>query len=309
MEEIYETEVWKNLEKNAIFKNKIEEILNKSSYYIDKNDINMTIRGTKLVISYHSKIMNREDNCQFVRNTKYELFLDRNNNLIVNELTGFLRSNYGYDFDNTFGGVLDTNYTCTVYDEDGIELAYQSYSDKYPINKSQFSVYKGGFLVEIESIYNPRLATQANANGRVLHADIPGETGRFVRQIRKKDNLGIVISSTCEFDKYGNTLNPKEEYYFNTFLSNQASLNPVRISFTRDYPFATLDENKEMKFNKIYLDAGITPNNYKMVAQRRLLKELIEEKEQNGRHISKDVIDKYDLMIEKLSNGSMERTK
>ena len=79
-------------------------------------------------------------------------------NLVVNELSGSLRSNYGYDFDTTVGGVLDTSYTCETFDKDGIELAYQSYSDSYEVNEKQFFVYQAGFMKAIESAYNPNLS-------------------------------------------------------------------------------------------------------------------------------------------------------
>ena len=310
MEDIYETELWKKLEKNALFKTKLDDILKKCSFYADNNNINVFIKDDKLIITYHSRVINRDIDCQYVRDTKYEIFLDKDNNLVINEMTGTLRSNYGYDFENTTGGVLVTDYFCEVFDEDGVELGYQGYSDLYDINDNQFKNYKNGFLSAIESVYNPNLVLMRNTGSKMVQASVHGELGRYVRQIRSRDNLGIVISSSCEFDNNGNALSPKEEYYFNTFLSKQPSLNPTRISFTKEHPFAIVDENKKMRFNKMYTKAGLTPKNYKEVANTRFLKELVEEKEQNGKHIPKDVSEKYDLMIGKLELISeLKRTR
>lgn len=309
MEELYETEVWKNLEKNAKFGSVIEDIDAKCLYYADKDHINKVIKDDKLIITYRSKLMNRDLNCQYIRYTKYEVFLDEDSNLIVNEMNGTLRSNYGYDFENTSGGVLDTNYSCEVYDEDGIELAYQAYSDSYDINKPQFSAYKNGLLKVIESAYNPDLASYANSTGSFLCASVLGNSPRFVRQIRSKDNLGIVVNVSCQFDKEGKVVNPKEEYYFNTFLSSKTMVDPEKISFTRSFPFATVDKDNVMHFNKVYTNSGLTQKNYKDVGKARFLRELIEGKEHINKHVPKDVIKKYDLMIQKLdSKNDLSRT-
>lgn len=310
MEEIYESEVWKNLEKNELFRNKFEETLSKCMFYTDSNSINMKIVDRKLVLSYHSRVINRDNNCQLVRDTKYEFFLDKEDNLIVNEMSGIMRSDYGYDFDNAKGGILDTSYVCDVYDKDGVELSYQSYSDTYDINESQFRAYKNGFLPVIESAYNPNLVSLVNSSSASVRASIMGGSAKLIRQVRSKDNLGIVVNTSCEYDKKGMVVNPKEEFYFNTFLSKRPTLNPSRISFTRNFPFATVDENKVMHFNEIYMNSGLTPKNYVEVANDRFLKELIEERELNGRHAPKDVIEKYDLMIKKLEEKNvLKRTR
>ena len=35
------------------------------------------------------------------------------------------------------------------------------------------------------------------------------------------------------------------KYYFNTFITGNKTLNPFKISFTRNYPFATVDDKKQ----------------------------------------------------------------
>ena len=310
MEEVYETEVWKNLEKNKLFKNIFEDTLNKCLFYTDRDSINIRVVNKKLVLSYHSRVINRDNNCQLVRDTKYEFFQDKENNLIVNEMSGIMRSKFGYDFDNTKGGVLDTSYICDVYDQDGVELSYQSYSDSYNINESQFKAYRNGFLPAIESAYNPNLVSLVNSFKTNVRANIMGDSARLVRYVRSKDNLGIVVSSSLEYDKTGNVINSNEEFYFNTFFSKKPALNPSRISFTRHFPFATVDENNVMHFSEIYMNSGLTQKNYIDVANDRFLKELIEEKELNGKHAPKDVIERYDLMIKKLEGtNDLKRTR
>ena len=310
MEEIYDTEIWKNLEKNTFFSSKYNEIMKQCLFYADDRETKIYVSDNKLIITYRSKVINREDNCQFIKESKHEFFIDKNDNLIVNELSGRLRSNYGYDLINSDGGVLDTYYSCQAYDTDGIELAYQSYSDTYNVNKTDFEVYLKGFLPVIEGTCNPNLVTYANTTGLYLHPVIIGNNSRFVRQIRSKDDLGIVVSSKCSFDENGKVDNSKEEYYFNTFISNDSTSYPERISFTRDYPFATLDENHVMQFSDLYTNVGLTSNNYQDVANERFLKELLSEKEEKGRHAPKEIIDKYDMMIKKLEkrNNVLKRT-
>ena len=309
MDEIYETEVWKKLEKHALFKSKFDEIMAKCAYFVNKKDINVEIAGNKLVISYHSDVRNRELNCQFVRDTKYELYIDQNNGLIVNEYSGSLRSNYGYDFDNTVGGVLDTHYSYEGYDEDGIELLYQAYRDSIDVNKEKFDSYKNGFLNAVLDDYNPNL--DSPNNNMYLCALSIGNDAMYTRQKRTKNNLGIVVNSACRFDKLGKVIEPKEEYYFNTFITGNKALNPFKISFTRNYPFATVDDKKAMHFNELYTNSGLTSLNYREVADERFLKELVEERELNGKHVSKDVIDKYDVIIDRLKtkNNMKERTR
>ena len=304
MEEIYNTELWSKLSKNAAFSSKYEEIFNRctnrNNFYSSEHSVNILIRDNKLIMSYKTPVIDRELNCQQMSDTQYEFSLDDDNNLIINELSGTLRSNYGSSFNQSDGGVLDTHYSCEVYDKDGIELAYQSYSDTLIINRNTYDMYKGGIMGVLSYAYNPKLINYANSIGVYPHADIIGENPRFVRRIRSENDLGIVISTSCQFEKNGAVANPKEAYFFNTFLSHQASVHPEQISIIREYPFATVDTENKMHFNEIYINTGLTSKNYHQVAKERFLKELKEEKEQNGRHAPSTVMDKYDLMINKL---------
>ena len=303
MKELQETGFWKKLDKNKLFSAKVDDILRRSSYYAKKENTGIRVMGNSLIISYRSDLIERDNNCQFIDETMYEIFLDDEENLVINKTSGVLRSNYGYNFNDTEGGILDTYYSCEVYDMDGIELSFQSYSDTYNLDKRMFDGMKDGYMGALKNVYNPNLVSFANKTGALLHAKSIGESPRFTRQIRSKKDLGIVIASTCQFEKDGKVINPREEYYFNTFLSQQSTLNPTRMSVSRGFPFATIDANKVMKFSEIYINAGLTPKNYKDVANARFLSELEEEKTKNGKHVPKDVVEKYDLMIEKLKSN------
>ena len=299
MKEIYNTDIWKELEKNDCFSSKYNEIIRQFMFYNDEDKLNLFIDDNKLIITFRSKVFNRDNNCQYIRETKYEMFLDKNSNLVINELTGVLRSKYGYDINNSTGGVLDTHYSCEVYDPNGVELAFQAYSDTYEVNEKDFGIYKIGFLPVVLGSANPNLVLFSNSLGTFLHPSIIGDNPRYIRKIRSKNDLGIVISSKCIFDKLGNILDSKEEYYFNTFISNQSLIHPERISYISEYPFATVDENNAMQFSELYTNSGLTENNYKEVANERFLKELQTEKELNT---SEEILNKYDIMIKMLEN-------
>ena len=97
MEDIYDNEVWKNLEKNPLFIKKYNKIIKDCSFYINEEDINTTIADNKLIISYISNIRDRDLNCQFRKISSYKMFTDQDNNLVIDEECGILRSNYGYE--------------------------------------------------------------------------------------------------------------------------------------------------------------------------------------------------------------------
>ncbi len=302
VEELYETALWQQLSKNGAFLNKFNEVINRCNYYVRSDDIKISIKDGRLVASYITPIRERELNCEEKSEVYFDFYIDEEENLVINEKSGTLRSNYGFDFINTVGGVLDTHYSCNVFDPDGIELAYQGYNDTISVDKKTFDVFKDGFSGAIDTPFNPKLDRYANSMGAYLKADVIGSNPRYFRQIRSKDNLGIVICNVCQFDQTGKVINPSETYYFNSFMSEQSAMRPEMINYSRSYPMAVIDE-KGMHFSSTYTDSGLTQENYKEVAKTRFLKELQEEQQMLGRHVPKEVEDKYDLMIDRMQKS------
>ena len=312
IEELYETELWNKLNKNNAFYSKFNEVIKRCRYYVREEDVKLNIKDEKLVVSYKQPLRERENNCQCTSEVYFEFFLD-DDNLIINKISGEMRSNLGYDFSNSSGGVLDTSYSCEVYDPDGIELAYQGYMDSINLESDTFNVFKEGFSGALNSAFNPNLDQFANVTGVYPKSTVLGTNPWFVREIRSKDNLGIVEFSKCQFDETGKVINQQEKYFINTFYAEQSAMHPETICYMRDYPLAIIDENHQLHFNEIYKNISVgededhglrlTSENYKEVVKYRFLKELQDEKERIGRHAPKDVIDKYDLMIERLEQS------
>ena len=310
MNDIRNTEIWQKLVQNPAFANIFDKIYGR--YYQDTGfyNLNYSIEDNKLILHYKSNVRNREYNCQSFSEGLYEFFLDEENNLVINELSGTLSSNYGYTLNDTDGGVLDTSYSTEVYDKDGIELAFQSYHDEHNLDKESFNTFKDGFMGAIKRAFNPNLERYANSTGVYPVASVVGVNAKFYRNIRSKDNLGIVCSSSCGFNEKGGVQDTKEEYYFNTFLNKQSTYTPEKIHVIRFHPFASIDENNHMHFDETFTSVGLTDKNYEQVAKERFLKELVAEKKNQERYSPRETLDKYDLMIEKMENElkSNERT-
>ena len=309
MEEVYNSEIWKQLSKNNKFNGKFDEIFKKCRFYAGNNDVNIKIQNNRLILSYKTPIEERELNCEKITQAQYEIFIDNKNNLVINEKSGTMRSNYGYNFEISDGGVIDIHYSCEVYDQFGIELAYQGFNDSYTLTKETFDKFKIDFLSFLDEIFKNDLNESFDCE-EYPKPNIFGENPSFSRQVRRKDNLGIVIRSNCHYDQNGIIKDSKEEYFFNTFLSKKTTVRPEMISVIREYPFAIVDQDHNIHFNQIYTKTGITSKNYQEVARERFLKELIFEKERNSKYASQDVLDKYDLMIEKLKKTTgIQRTR
>lgn len=300
IEKIKETLTWKHLCQNPKFEEEFEKAVKRYTYYISADELNFEISDMKLTISYKSKINNRDLDCQFKTFNKMEFSLADNDYLIINEMKGNLESNYGYDFQNTQGGKLNTNYSCSVYDTDGIELSYQGYGDQYPVDKKTFDEYKDDFSAVVLGAYNPNLITVANKTGVYCHPNLVGNNANFIRQIRDKNNLGIVEVSRCSFDKNKAVNNPREELYFNTFFGNNSNYTPDLMHIISGYPFATIDDKHVMHVKDDYIKLGLTNKNYKDVARERFLKELCEYRD--NYKDNKQIFDRYNVMIEKIEN-------
>ncbi len=304
IDEIKQNAIWQKLSVNPKFESEFEKCIRNCLYNVSGADLVFDISDNKLIVYYNSSIKNRDLDCQYKIFDKTEFYLDEENNLVVNKLDGRLESNYGYDFVNTDGGVAITNYMCQVYDNDGIELDYQGYSDKYHLTNEEFKVFKDGLKSVIEGAYNPNLASYANVTNVYPRSSIIGRDANFVRQIRSKENLGIVEVSKCSLTPDARIKNRKEEYYFNTFFTGVSKRSPELIHIINGYPFAVIDNNNKMNIDHDYIRLGLTDKNYREVARDRFLKELIESK--NSLEYDDELLPKYDLMINKLESGINE---
>ena len=297
LDKIKDTVTWKRLSNNPKFIEEFTRVIRQCLYHVNFDEISVEITDKKINISYCSKTKNRDLDSQYKLFNNVDFFLDDDNNLIINEASGRLESNYGYDFSNTIGGKLNTNYSCNVFDENGIELSFQSYGDKYYLNAEQFKDYNEDLKTKIISTYNPNLFVATSKESIYAIPGIVGNYSRFFKQIRSKDNLGIVKVSEYTFN--GNSVkDEKEEYYFNTFFGNTIK-SPELIHVMNGFPFAVIDKNERLSFADDYLKLGLTNTNYQDVARERFLKELISEKEKKGPK-DKSITDKYDMMIEKM---------
>ena len=299
IDEIRDTITWKYLMNHPKFLEVFNEVIKRCSFYMNINDLIINVSDKKMIISYNSNVRERELDCQYKLYNRVELSMDDENNLIINELSGSLESNYGYSFKDTSGGRLNTHYSCQVYDRDGIEVSYQSYGDRYNLDSNAFNIYKEDFSSVIKESYNPKLIDFANKTGVYCHPNIIGRDGRFLRQIRSHDNLGIVEVSKCSFNN-NSVVNPKEEYYFNTFFGSNSSRTPEMMHLITGFPFATIEKDNSLKFKDDYIKLGINPKNFRLVAKERFLKELKEQKDRYQK--DSQILDKYELMIKKIEN-------
>ena len=300
IDELKKTELWQELSTNKKFMEEFDKYLKDSMYNVDISDLVYEIGDNRLVACYNSNVKNRDLDCQYKVFDKIEFYLDEEGNIIINKLSGKLESNYGYDFLTTNGGVINTHYSCQVFDENGIELDYQSYRDKYHIDSDEFDALESDLKSVTETQYNPNLASYANVTGVYPRANLIGRGAKYIRQIRSKDNLGIVEMTRCSLTPDSRISDIKEEYYFNTFYTSAAKNNPELIHIINGFPFANI-VNNDIKINDDYVYLGLTPLNYREVAKDRFLKELQESK--NDYKMNKDVSAKYDLMIDLMSNG------
>ena len=288
LEEIKNTETWKKLAKNTQFTEVFAKIIRKCSYYVPFNELDIEITDRKIKLSFNSRVLNRDLDSQYKLFDSYEILLD---------------DNYGYDFTSTMGGKLITNYSTVSYDENGVELFYQSYGDKYLLTEEEFRVYEEDLPSVVMKKYNPMLPFDKKNYPRPR---IIGNEGRFLRRTRTKNNLGIVEVSKCVFDKKKNSPDTNLEYYFNTFMGTKAN-SPELIHIVNGFPFATVDGNK-LRFKDDYAKLGLTDSNYQEVARERFLKELLTEREKHFDN-NQNIINKYDMMIERIKKEKGKGTK
>ena len=305
IDEIRKTDIWTKLITNPKFETEFTKALDSSLYQVDIDNLIFSIKDNKLVMYYTSNIQNRDLDCQRQVFEQKEFSIDDEGTLSIHELSGSLESNYGYDFNNTIGGIINTHYSTVGYDIDGVELNYQSYSDKYHLDDRQFKTFRNDLRSVVLNAYNPNL-TSIEKNP---HPHVIGRDGRFIKEIRSKESLGIVEVIRYIITPNANIGDYQDEFYFNTFLTNNRVSSPELIHIVNGFPFAKIDDNRTMKINKEYAKLGLNTRNYQEVARDRFLKELIEEKQKG--QTNSELIRKYDLMIDRLKNemNIKERTR
>lgn len=296
MDKIKNSETWKELLINPKFRQKFEECLKTYSYYANTQDLQFKVSDNKLIITYNSKIRNSDLKCQYKLFDQTEFFLDDNNNLIVNCLSGRFESDKGFKFKETSGGIINTHYSYETYDNDGIELAFGRYDDKYAFDKIEYNSFMEDFQSVILGAYNPELASQTTTKGVYPYPKVIGTGSQFIRYIRSIDNLGVVEVTKYSFNKGIRVCD--KEYYFSVLPNKEAIYTPELIHIIPGDPFARLDDDSNMKIEEKYLDLGLTENNYLEVAKERFLKELEDGKDKA--YAIDEIIIKYDLMIDKV---------
>ena len=298
LEEIKKTDSWDKLVKNPKFEQEFKNII---GYHVhDMENVEIEHIDNSIIITYESGVRNRDLDCQLKEYNRVIFSLDEENNLVINELDGKLESNYGYGFINTNGGVFKTHYSTRVFDNDGVELSYQSYGDKYHLDEYEFNDYMNDLQRLVLGSLNPKLGNVVNVTGVYPYPPIIGKEGRFIRQIRSKDNLGIVEVVRGFYNPDATLKGLSNEYYFNTFFISPSKLNPELIHIANGFPFAKVLDNDEIVIEDDYKALGLTRDNYKDVARDRFQKELMEEK----RDIltNPEALAKYELMLNRLEN-------
>ena len=305
-ETIKETKIWKELCTNSSFEKIYAGIINK---HMQDESKKVLIDQNRIIMNFSSPIRNRELSCQYRDYSQYEIYLDEKNNLIINKMVAEVRSNYGYDFSDNNGGLIDTSYSYNVYDSDGVELSYQNYNDSFSVDSITFDKYKEKY--DFEKNTNPQLEKYVDNNSML---DIPNLLERnnpsYVRRIRQSNDLGLVrvTSYTCtKNDSVFDYL--KEELFFNTFLNTEAKRNPLKLHIVNGFPFATktLKRDIQLKICDDFLKTGLTSTNFRLVANDRFLKELREDRKKVINN--PELLEKYDLMIEKVENKRTEKNK
>lgn len=307
MEKIEKTAIWKKLMANPQFEERYNNILKRARESVNnESDINIEASLDKLTVQYTEPIKNRELDCQYQTYKYFEFYFDSDDNMIVNKASGTIRSQYGYGFNRSNGGVITTEYSCNVFDADGIELAKQHYADEYELNREEFDIQKDGISGAVHGVYNPHLEETANLTGIYNKPTVIGVNAQFFRQIRSKNDLGIVNKQSCQFDsKIGGAINQKEELFFNTFVCKQNTYTPELIHTIYGHPFGVFDKSDgHLDIDQSFEEYGVTTNNYKEVAKVRFLKELQAIKAQ---HLDQKTASKYDMLISKIEAETMDK--
>ena len=261
----------------AISSNQDGKTINYESYYYGSKEV---------VFSYTTNPMEREDYCQFKAFKKIKFSLNEDGNLIINELSGRVESNYGHTFDDTDGGVLKTAYSYQEFSPEGIELIYRGYDDKFIFNAPQFSNYSYNLRGIISGGFNPRLEEFEGTKVKLSEYnpareedlkeyEINGFYGKeptLIELLRDRKNLGVVREINTSYDKYGNNAGRIEKYHYNTVIGAKDNVDPFMIHINRGIPPIVIKSNDELVIN--YQDCGVRLNNYKEAARTRYCMEI-----------------------------------
>lgn len=315
LEKVKNSDGWKYLSENCSrFEEEVNKFLNGAKPFVNTDAFNSwgilnnnegeainyetNYAGSKkVVLSYTSKPTNRDLDCQFKTFKKIEFSLDRDGNLVINELSGRLESKYGYSFEDGKDGVLKTSYSYQVFTKEGIELLYRGYNDKFILNHDEFIKYSNlrGWICEK---FNPHLENYCD--GKVETSGLYGKNANIIERERVIDNLGLVKVITAFFNQDGEPINKKEEMCFNTFIGFKEEIDPFLIHINRGIdPIAKINNGK-LTVN--YTESGTSENNYKEVARTRFgmelkkcINELSDEKKEGS---TKKLLQKYKILYQ-----------
>ena len=252
----------------------------------------------KFVLSYNSKEMNRDLDCQFRVFRRIEFSLNDSGNLIVNDLSGRLESKYGYRFEDDEDAILKTNYSYQEYTPEGIELLYRGYDDQLTIPKDQLFKYRH-LRGSICGGYNPRLNEFNGSN--VQCNGFYGKNPTLVEKVRTVDNKGLVRVTTINYGSKGEIANKNEEYCFNTFINYKENADPFLIHINRGIPPIARMHNGRLVIN--YRNLKVNANNFGEVARVRFVMEVrnkLEELVKLKRKVSKNDKEQRTLIDERI---------
>ena len=300
LDDIKQSEGWKHLNEYCPrFGEKVNKFLNEAYSFVKNNSFNCVEgsnnnesevinyeiyndRSNKVVLSYISKPINRDLDCQFKIFKKIEFYIDEyTGNFIINELSGKVESKYGYSFENSDARVLITNYSYQVFSKEGIELSYRGYSDKFMYDSEEYFEYDNLRTCVCEG-FNPHLQ---DYDGNKTKAIYIGKYPNLIERYRSQDNLGLVREINSTFGKNGEKIVKTDKHHFNTFIGFNDDVDPFLIHINRG--ILPLTESKNNELNVHFIECGATKNNYKEVARTRFgmelnnkINELIEEEKE-----------------------------
>ena len=228
--DVRDEDIFKKFEKNNAFTNKYYEVLRE----FDSN-ITMQVVDGKLIISNGEEPIIENNNFSISR--KFEIFIDDYGNLTINEMTGYIQLNREEGY-----GRIDTNYSCKVYNPDGVEISKLEYSDHYTIRENQFEPLVKHLHADVEGAYNPNLSQYVYTEDFYPSVDVRGEEPNYIKMYREEDSLGVVdrVEGTYNVD---GTISITHELYYNTFEENHVSVHPELIGIRNKKPFATYGKN------------------------------------------------------------------
>ena len=273
---------WKFLsESSPVFEEKVNCFLRNASYHVNVKNFNIDAidmgresdvvhlethyyGSRKFALSYNSGIRNRDLDCQYRLYRRIEFTLDANDNLVIKEMSGRLESKYGYNFENTKGGMFKTNYSYQVFTKEGIELLYRGYSDQSTIKEEDFYSYDRNLGVCTRVGYNPVLE---NINDNKYGSFAWSKHTRFTELSRSLDNLGLVKEVVFNGNHDELMKNQDVEYHLNTFMTDKHDIDPYLIHINRGIlPIAYV---KDGKLAVNYAECGVTKDNYQNLAKFR----------------------------------------